>query len=387
MLRKFFYLVAVVFFILSIHSCSDSVNIDDENSIDQTSRIQLKLVDSPGDYLEVNIEIIDIQYNNSEDEGGWVSFAPASGYPINVDLTELIAGNSLLLADEVIPSGMIQKIRLVLSDNNTLVIEREAGNETVDLSTPSAQQSGLKLHLNTELEPGFSYTFILDWDVQRSIVRAGNSGRYNLKPVIRVIPEVNSGSIQGNVVGKMHMNNANPVALENVTVLVFSVDDLVNSIGSTQTNIDGDFLFQGLAEGQYIFKIMHAGYQDYETSIDSAINVSVGVVTELDENIELLLSESIIGKVIGKLNADATEAVALENVEVLVFSVDNVILAIANTQTDTNGDFLFQGLSEGQYILKIMHTGYQDYETSMDSSINVEVGIVSDVGSVELLLE
>ena len=183
------------------------------------------------------------------------------------------------------------------------------------------------------------------------------------------------------------MNDAEPIAFENVTVLVFSVDDMVNSIGSTQTNIDGDFLFQGLAEGQYIFKIMHTGYQDYETPIDSTINVSVGVVTVLDESIELLLSESIIGKVVGKLNVNDIEAVALENVEILVFSVDDVVNAIANTRTDTNGDFLFQGLSERQYILKIMHTGYQDYETSIDSLINVEVGNVSDVGSVELRLE
>ena len=288
MLRKYFYIVAVVTFIFSIQSCNDSVNIGDDNPIDQTSRIKLVLVDSPGDYLEVNVEIIDIQYNDSEDDEGWTSFAPARGYPINVDLTELIAGNSLLLADEIIPSGMVKKIRLVLSDNNTLVIEREAGNETVDLSTPSAQQSGLKLQLDSELEPGFSYTFILDWDVQRSIVRAGNSGRYNLKPVIRVNAEVNSGSIKGNVVGKLTVDDVAPVVLENVVVAVFSVDDLVNPISSTQTDFDGDFLFQGLAEGAYIIKIMHLGYQDYETSIDTPINVVVDEVNDIG-SVELLL--------------------------------------------------------------------------------------------------
>ena len=50
---------------------------------------------------------------------GWKSFGSEDDYPINVNLTDLTAGNSLVLADEIIPSGMMQQIRLVLSDNNT----------------------------------------------------------------------------------------------------------------------------------------------------------------------------------------------------------------------------------------------------------------------------
>src|SRR5210317_2229798 len=94
---------------------------------DSSARVQLRLVDAPGDYLEVNVEIIDIQYNLGDEEEGWMSFSPESGYPINVDLTQLIAGNSLLLTDELIPAGMLKQIRLVLSDNNTLKIEGEEG--------------------------------------------------------------------------------------------------------------------------------------------------------------------------------------------------------------------------------------------------------------------
>ncbi len=160
-------IISIVF----VQSCSDN-----NENLEDTARVQLKLVDAPGDYLEVNIEIIDIQYNSSDDEEGWLSFTPESGYPINVDLTELIAGNSLLLTDQIMPTGLLKQVRLVLSNNNTLNVEGEEG--LIPLSTPSAQQSGLKLKLDTELEAGFSYTFILDWNVQESIVKAGNSGIY-----------------------------------------------------------------------------------------------------------------------------------------------------------------------------------------------------------------
>lgn len=265
-LKKGLVITLAIISIMVAQSCS---NENDSN----TARVQLKLVDAPGDYLEVNVEIVDVQYNSSEDEEGWRSFESFSG-PVSVDLTELIADNSLLLTDEIIPAGMLKQIRLVLSDNNTLVIEEEGGeSEPIHLDTPSAQQSGLKLKLDAELEPGFSYTFILDWDVQKSIVKAGNSGIYNLKPVIKVNAEVNSGSISGRVI---EMVEDVETVLEGVTTVMLSkgVDDW-----NTEADSNGDFLFQGLAEGiGYTLTIEKTGYELYELT---GIDVTVGIVSEV----------------------------------------------------------------------------------------------------------
>ena len=265
MLRKLNSLLAIcaiaaVF--IAAQSCSET-----NESIEELARVQLKLIDAPGDYLEVNVEIIDIQYRSSE-EDGWESFESETDYPINVDLTELIAGNDLLLTDQVLPSGMLGQVRLVLSDNNTLKIEGE--DELISLSTPSAQQSGLKLNLDTNLEAGFSYTFILDWNVQESIVKAGNSGNYILKPVIRVNAEVNSGSISGNVV---EIIEDVETAMENVTVGVYDSGD--EAVTETLTNENGEFLVQGLEAGSYTIKIAQQGYNEY---ISDEINVTVGNV-------------------------------------------------------------------------------------------------------------
>ena len=380
-LRTLVFIAFAIFSLASIQSCSESISSTDELSPeDQTSRVRLVLVDAPGDYMEVNVEIVDIQYNSSEDEEGWKSFDRE--YPINVDLTELIADNTLLLSDEIIPSGMLKQIRLVLSDNNTIVIEGVP--EPIALNTPSAQQSGLKLKLDAELEPGFSYTFILDWDVQKSIVKAGNSGSYNLKPVINVNAEVNSGTVKGNVVGKLSITETDPVALENITVSVFSVNDLDNSVSSTQTDVNGDFTFLGLAGGSYIFKIMNLGYQDYETPQDTPIVVENGVVNSLGDSIELLLSDSIKGNVVGKLSVDDESAIALENVAVEIFSSNDLDNSITTTTTDMNGDFSFQGLMTGSYVLKIINEGYNDYESA---PIDVEFGVLYEIqDSIELSL-
>lgn len=275
-MKKFkFMAIAIMVVMLGFQSCAS----DDENN---TARVQLKLVDAPGDYLEVNVEIVDVQYNNGDSEEGWESFGTPEDYPINVDLTTLIAGNSQILADQIIPSGMLKQIRLVLGGGNTLKIEGQP--EMMALDTPSAMQSGLKLNMNTALEPGFTYTFILDWDVQKSVVMTG-SGMYNLKPVIRVNAEVNSGSIEGNTTGEVLVNGLSVFnALENVTVQVYTADDVY--VTETGTNAEGDFLIQGLAAGDYKLKIINQeAYGDYESAL---ITVTVGTVNSIEPIVLLI---------------------------------------------------------------------------------------------------
>jgi len=267
MKRKILFIVCALISLSVFQSC-------DDNKVADTSRIQLKLIDEEGDYEEVNIEIIDILYNSSEDQEGWISFTPEGGYPIKVDLTELIAGNSVLLADEIIPSGMLKQIRLVLSNNNTLLLKDETS--LIPLDTPSAQQSGLKLKLDTELEPGFSYNFILDWDVHKSIVKAGNSGKYILKPTIRVNTEVNSGSISGKVIGEDLKDNVDgAVPLSGVVVAIHKADD-DTFIAESSTNENGDFIIQGLDPDNYKIIIEDYDYINYESK--EVIKVNAGEV-------------------------------------------------------------------------------------------------------------
>lgn len=257
-------------FIFLVAACSDSNTSD---PVQGESRLQLKLIDAPGDYLEVNVEIIDILYNDQEGDGGWQSLGDPEDYPIQVDLTELVAGNELLLSDEIIPAGNLEHIRLVLSENNNLVIEGENGEpETHPLNTPSAQQSGLKIKLETVLEAGFTYTFILDWDVNESIVAAGNSGNYNLKPVINAIAEVNSGGISGTLMGV-------DAPIANATVEIYN--ELNEYVSATLTDDLGAFMQMGLAEGNYTLQISVEGYEPYVSP--DLIPVTVGNITDVGE--------------------------------------------------------------------------------------------------------
>ena len=268
-LRKTYLFALIMTLIIGFQSCNNS---DDEST---GAHIMLKLIDAPGDYEKVNVIIEDVQYNNSEDEEGWRSFESFSG-PVTVDLTELIADNSLLLTDQLIPTGMLKQIRLVLGEGNNLTIETENGfDENIPLNTPSAQQSGLKLNLDTELESGFSYTFILDWDVQKSVVKNGNSGMYNLKPVIRVRAEANSGSVMGSITGELSDDEVvGAVVLEGVSIEIYSASDAY--VAETSTNNNGKFLFQGLDAGDYKLKIDEDGFDIKEITV----TVTIGTVED-----------------------------------------------------------------------------------------------------------
>lgn len=215
----------------TFNSCND----DNENNTTNggTSRMTVRMTDAPGDYDEVNVEIVDvmIKSNSSTSEEGWVSVGNVT--PGIYNLLDLTNGVNVLLADNEVEAGHLGQIRLILGDENTVVKD----GVTYDLNTPSAQQSGLKLQVNQELEADTEYNFLIDFDVDQSVVAAGNSGNYNLHPVLRVVTTANGGSIRGHVV---------PGLYQVVASVVVGTQTI-----SSYANAAGDFILQGIPSGTY----------------------------------------------------------------------------------------------------------------------------------------
>lgn len=141
------------------------------------SKITVKMIDAPGDYQEINVEVLKVRVHH--DVQGWIDLPTVAGV---YDLLTLQNDVSATLVDTgVFPAGTIKQMRLILGENNTIKID----DEYYLLSTPSAQQSGLKINLNAHFEPGQLYEVILDFVADESIVEQGN-GAYSLKPVIKV---------------------------------------------------------------------------------------------------------------------------------------------------------------------------------------------------------
>lgn len=232
-----------------------------KKSSDGTARITVRMIDAPGDYEAVNIDIEDVQIKASDDNGsnGWVSL---DGVKTGVyDLIELTGGLEAVLADAEIPAGRVSQIRLVLGSKNTVKID----GTTHNLTTPSAQQSGLKINLNADIAEGVTYSVLLDFDAARSIVVAGASGKYNLKPVIKAVAEATSGSIKGVIDPK----EAAPA--------IYAIKDSDST--SAYTNDNGEFLIKGLDAGTY--KVYFEPKTGYQSQTVESIEVVLGQVKDM----------------------------------------------------------------------------------------------------------
>lgn len=149
-----------------------------------TGKLSVHLTDAPAVYEKVLVDVQGLQIHVSEtdEEGGWQELTLKSTGQI--DLLTLTEGNSIWLTEEELPAGNIAQMRLILGPNNQIVVD----GETLDLDTPSAQQSGLKFNIHANIEEGKTYKLYIDFDAEKSIVSKGN-GTYSLKPVITVKTE------------------------------------------------------------------------------------------------------------------------------------------------------------------------------------------------------
>ncbi|WP_047195088.1 DUF4382 domain-containing protein [Caldimonas brevitalea] len=165
------------------------------STADREGTMRLALTDAPAcgyDEVNVSIERVEVHLSDSAPEGdqGWekIVLSPAK----RVNLLDLTNGALEELGSADLPAGTYRQIRLVLAANspgnpfaNSVV---PTGGEEVALDTPSAQQSGLKLKAQMDVAAGETADYVLDFDACKSVVRRGNSGRYNLKPVLSLLP-------------------------------------------------------------------------------------------------------------------------------------------------------------------------------------------------------
>lgn len=230
------------------------------DSDEKTARIQVWLTDAPGDFEQVNIDIdgVEVHVGDGESESGWKTVTVNKGI---YNLLELTNGLDTLLGETEIPAGKISQIRLKLGEGNTIKVN----GKVFDLSTPSGQQSGLKLQVHETISQGITYKILLDFDAARSIVLTGNDA-YKLKPVIRTITEAQDGAIKGVVDPK----EASPA--------VYAINGL-DTLATTFSDSTGSFLLRGLATGTY--NVVLVPRSAYSITEKENVTVLVGEVTDL----------------------------------------------------------------------------------------------------------
>jgi hypothetical protein len=226
-----------------------------------TSRLKLYLTDAPAAFDAVNIEILRIEIKSTNDFGDDSWQVLRFNNPGIYNLLDYCNGLDTLLSSTDLPPGKLSQIRLMLGSNNSIVVN--GSQMELPLSTPSMQQTGLKLNVHADLLEGVEYKLWVDFDAARSIVLTGN-GQYKLKPVLRTFTKEETGAIQGIV---------NPREAE-ATVFAISGPDTLAAIPN---NTPGHFLIRGLAPG--IWKILADGNNNYKDQSIENVQVKVGEIT------------------------------------------------------------------------------------------------------------
>ena len=256
--------------------------------------LRVALTDAPAcgyDHVYITVDRVRVHASSTarDSDAGWseVVLNPAQ----RIDLLALTNGVLAELGQTPLPAGQYTQVRLVLRPNGSgtpanAVVPTASGAE-IPLDTPSATQSGLKLIHPFTVQPNSMADLVLDFDACRSVVRRGNSGRYNLKPVIAVIPRTTTA-----IVGTVDP------ALSGVTVSAQKNGVVVRS---TTPNAAGEFVLSGLDVMRSPFDVVLTA-NGRASAVIAAVPVTSSVTTRVSTTAApIMLPTSPMGVAKGKV--------------------------------------------------------------------------------------
>lgn len=258
--KKLTWLTALLLGTFVFISCQKN----ESGSGDDSARLQVHLTDNPNLNLsEVWVDVKGIEIG-MEDTGMITLAGTRTGV---YNLLELTNGRDTMLTDAQIPAGRISQIRLVLGTNNYAITKT---GERIELTTPSAQQSGLKVQVQQTVTGGMLYRLMLDFDAAKSIVQAGNSGKYILKPVLRILSFVPSGGIVKGIV--------TPDSVRTAIYAIKGADTIATSY--SDRTMRGAYLFYDIPAGSYNFS--YVPQDTIHKSTQRNVSVTLGQTTTVD---------------------------------------------------------------------------------------------------------
>jgi hypothetical protein len=259
--------------------------------------LRVALTDAPAcgyDHVFVTIQKVSVNQSAtaSDTDAGWtdLTLSPAR----QVDLLALTNGVLEELGTMPLAAGHYSQIRLVLAANTgtgTTALAnavQPTGGALTALSTPSGQQSGLKLQAHFDVQPGQMADVVLDFDACASIVKAGNSGQYILKPVISVIERLVSG-LQGFVSTTMSTASTTVSAQLNGA-----------TVRATTPDSTGKFTIPYLAPGTYTLVVTSEGHA---TGVVTSVPVGTGTTAINGTATAILTPASAMADVTGAVTA------------------------------------------------------------------------------------
>ncbi len=177
----------------------------DSSSSDQTGNtvvsgsgptFTLRVTDAPIDgAISVVLRFTEVRLRNTN--GNWTTHT--FNTPKSIDMLQLQGTKTAdLLIDKLVDVGNYDEIRLLVDGAPMTNYVLDAGG-MAELMIPNGSSSGLKIKGNFSVLENRPASLVMDLDLRQSITMAGNSGKYILKPVVRLVSDKEAGHIRGTV--------------------------------------------------------------------------------------------------------------------------------------------------------------------------------------------
>lgn len=185
--------------------------------------VSLGITDAPVDSaLAVNIEFTGVALKPAN--GDEMVFNYES--PVTVNLLDYQGDAAFpLITNENMAAGEYNWVRLMIDAEGGSNIVISDGS-THSLRIPSGAQTGLKLVSGFTVATGQTHNFTIDFDLAKSVTNPPGQGQYLLKPALRLVNNLEVGTIAGSVDSELIAASCDDPSTNNGAVYVYSDADV-----------------------------------------------------------------------------------------------------------------------------------------------------------------
>ncbi len=242
---------------------------DGGNSSTSNGTLKTALSDSTTDeYQAVYVTIARVEVHHDKD-GSWETVATPG---MTFNLLDLVNGVRAPLGVSSLATGHYTQMRLIIGKSagnsmNMLGMQHPHANYNIDqagmvheMKVPSGTNSGLKIVNGFDINENQTTELLLDFDAMHSVVKAGSSGQYLLKPTIKVLDTASYASVYGTVTDAVNAQQMGVLVSAQLLVpaATDAKDQVVIEAGTLTADNGGYALF--LAPGDYNLVASQAGY-------------------------------------------------------------------------------------------------------------------------------
>lgn len=274
---------------------------EDDNSTSGNGTLQLSITDAPIEtdgIVAVNIGVKEVQYHIEDNQ--WQSFEGFEADTFN--LLELTGGKSEFLGQFELGAGTYTQLRFILDlpENEQASAMSNPGSyleftdgSTQPLFVPSGAQTGYKATGNFTVPVNGQVSVTADFDARKSVVKAGASGKYILKPTIRLVVDNQAGNIAGTVTNIPEGSGIMIYAYENDT---YTEDEAAepeeetvrfpNAVTNWEVDENGNYKLAFLAPGTYDLVVVETLESEFSQVLEVIEDVNVESLEETTLDID-----------------------------------------------------------------------------------------------------